>query len=190
MSLQPRAPAEDGVTLVELLVYSILLVTVLLMVGTIMISTQNIGLIVRESTTTASAAQLAATSIETGVRNATAVKLTDIGDDQMLQVRTVGSDPNTVVWRCQSWYFSAAAGTIRFLSSASDAVPVASPTGEPTNWGLLVNNVDPSTRTGIFTPSGNSITMEFHGTAAGSAPVVIRTSVVLRPEPLESASCF
>jgi hypothetical protein len=190
MSPQPRASAENGVTLVELLVYSVLLVTVLLIVGTIMISTQNIGLIVRESTTTASAAQLAATSIETGVRNATAVKLTDIGDDQLLQVRTAGADPNNVVWRCQSWYFSDSAGTIRYLSSASDAVPVASPIGEPTNWGLLVNNVEPSSGSGIFTQSGNSITMDFHGTTADSAPVVIRTSVVPRTESLESASCF
>lgn len=190
MPRRPQASSEDGLTLIELLVYSILLVVVLLIVGTILISTQNIGLIVRESTTTASAAQLAATSIESGVRNATAVKLTDIGSDQMLQVRTAGTDPNAPTWRCQTWYFSDSAGTIRSLSSASDAVAVASPTSEPTSWGLLAGNIEPSSGTGIFTQSGNSITMNFHGTTDDTAPVVISTSVALRTAFLESASCF
>lgn len=185
-----RATEDSGLTLVELIVYSILLVTVLLIVGTILISTQNIGLVVRESTTTASAAQLAATSIESGVRNASAVKLTDIGDDQLLQVRTAGADPDSVAWHCESWYYSESAGTIRFTMSASDAVAVASPSSEPTNWGLLVSKVEPSSGSGIFTQSGNSITIDFHGTTEDSAPVVIRTSVALRTAFLESASCF
>lgn len=182
--------AEGGFTLVELLVYSALLVMVLLIVGTMMISSQNIGLIVRESTTTASAAQLAATSIESGVRNATAVRLTNSGNDQLLQVRTAGSDPNSADWHCQSWYFSESAGTIRYASSTSDATPVASPTTEPPNWGLLASKIEPSSGSDIFTQSGNSITMDFHGTTEDSAPVVIRTSVVLRTGFLESASCF
>lgn len=177
-------------TLVELLVYSILLVTVLLIVGTILISTQTIGLIVRESTTTTSAVQVAATSIEYGVRNATGARLTSVGSDQLLQVRTAGADPDNVTWRCESWYFSNSAGTIRWSSTASDTVAVASPTSEPTSWGLLASNIEPTSGTGIFTRSGNSIMMNFHGTTEDSAPVVINTSVVLRTAFLESASCF
>lgn len=177
-------------TLVELIIYSLLLVTVLLIVGTMLISSQNIGLIVRESTTTASAAQIAATSIEWGVRNATAVQLTTSGNDQLLQVRTAGSDPNSPTWRCQSWYYSDSAGTIRSMSSTSDATPVASPVSEPSGWSLLASKIEPSSGSTIFTQSGNSITMDFHGTTEDSAPVVIRTSVVLRTGFLESASCF
>lgn len=185
-----RESAEDGVTLIELLIYSVLLVSVLIIVGTIMISTQNIGVMVRNSTTTTSAAQLAANAIESGVRNATAVRLTDVGNDQLLQVRTAGSDPDDVTWRCEAWYFSSSAGTIRFIATASDAVPVTAPGTEPTTWSLLASRIVPSSGNDIFTQDGNSIMIDYHGTTEDTAPVVIRTSVALRTGIMESASCF
>lgn len=190
MSRMRHEVTDDGFTLVELLVYSVLLVAVLLIVGTIMISTQNIGLMVRESTTTASAAQLAATSIESGVRNATALRLTTVGDDQLLEVRSAGANPDDVTWRCEAWYFSSSSGTIRFIATSSDAVPVTAPSTEPTTWSLIASNIAPSSGDDIFTQDGNSIMIDYHGTTEDSAPVVISTSVALRTGILESASCF
>lgn len=179
-----------GLTLIELLVYSILLVSVLLIVGSIIISSLAVERAVRESTTSTSTAQLAATSIESGVRNATAVELIPVGSDQVLMARTAGADPSSVEWVCQAWYYSSGSGTIRMTTSASDATPVAMPTSEPASWALLASNIIAPTSGVIFTNSGNSVTIYFQATATNSEPVDIRSSSVLRAGPLESASCF
>lgn len=180
---------DDGLTLVELIVYGILLISVLLIVGSIMISTLGVERVVRESTTATTAAQLAATSIETGVRNSSAVNLSSVGSDQLLVARTAGTGA-TVAWRCQAWYYSAASGTIRTTSSASDAAPIAAPTAEPTTWTLLASNIDAPTSGVIFTNSGNSVTIYFQATTDDSEPVDIRSSSVVRAGAWESASCF
>lgn len=181
---------DDGLTLVELLVYSILLAMVLLIVGSIMISTLGIERIVRESTTTTSDAQLAATAIEAGVRNSTAVQLTDIGDDQLLVARTAGTDPATLSWRCEAWYFSKSAGTIRTTATTSDSAPITVPASEPTSWTLLASNIEPPASGVTFTHSGNSVTIYFQGITADAQPVDIRSSSVVRAGAWESASCF
>ena len=180
----------DGFTLIELIVYGILLVSVLLIVGSIMISTLGVERIVRESTTATTAAQLAATSIETGVRNSSAVELTAIGSDQLLVARTAGTTPGSIAWRCQAWYYSAAAGTIRSTTSSSDSAPISVPTGEPTAWSLLTSNIVAPTSGAIFTNSGNSVTIYFQATTDDSEPVDIRSSSVVRAGAWESASCF
>ncbi|HRN30287.1 MAG TPA: hypothetical protein PK890_11395, partial [Terrimesophilobacter sp.] len=113
------------------LIYGILLVSVLLIVGSILISTLGIERMVRESTIATSNAQLTATSIENGVRNATAVNLTAVGSDQVLMARTAGADPFSLSCVCRAWYYSAANGTIRTTTSANDSTPIASPTADP-----------------------------------------------------------
>lgn len=181
---------SDGLTLIELIIYGILLASLLLIVGSIIISTLGVERIVRESTTATTAAQLAATSIETGVRNSTAVNLASVGSDQLLVARTAGTDPNSIAWRCQAWYFSAATGTIRTTSSASDSAPIVTPSSEPTTWALLASNIVAPTSGVIFTNSGNSVTIYFQATTEDSPPVDIRSSSVVRAGAWESASCF
>lgn len=180
-----------GLTLIELIVYSMLLMGVLVIVGSIMMSTLSIDRVVRDSTQSATAAQLAATSVEAGVRNATDAKLTDIGADQLLVVRTVGSDPNAVSWKCMAWYFSASAGTLRTTTTASDAVAVGVPASEPTTWTLLASGIAAPGSGAIFTHSGNSVTLYFVATTHDSGPLDIRSSSVLRAGATElSQSCF
>src|SRR5690606_727777 len=113
-----------GFTLVELIIYGLLAVGILLTVGTILIGSMNIERTVRESTSVANAAQLAARSIESGVRNASAVTLSSVGDDQLLMARTAGTDPDSITWQCIAWYFSSDSGTIRQMSTASDTVSI------------------------------------------------------------------
>lgn len=180
----------DGLTLVELIVYGIILSTVLLIVGSILVSSLSIQRVVQESTEATTAAQLAVTSIEAGVRNASAVNLTSVGSDQLLEVRTVGSDPSSAVWRCQAWYYSAANGTLRMTSTASDATSVTAPTAEPNTWILLTSNISAPTSGVIFTNSGNSVTIYFQATTKDSEPVDIRSSSVVRAGVWESGSCF
>lgn len=183
--------ADDGFTLVELLVYSLLLVGVLLIVGTIMISSLSIEQMVRTSTQTASSAQLAATSLESGVRNATAAKVETVdGTDKVLLARTAGNDPDTVTWHCAAWYFSASAGTIRHTAMSSDSTPVAIPTEEPQDWALLTGGIEAVGSSEVFSFSGKTLTIEFQGTSDSMSPVLIKSSSVVRAGAWESASCF
>lgn len=182
---------SDGLTLIELMVYSVLLVSVLLIVGTIMISTLSIERVVRESAQTTTDAQLAATSIEVGVRNASDAKLTNIGADQLLVVRTVGNDPNSVAWKCMAWYFSASSGTIRTTSTTNDATAVPVPASEPASWTLLASGISAPGSGVIFTHSLNTVTLYFVANTDGSGPLDIRSSSVLRAGASEvSQSCF
>lgn len=181
---------ESGFTLVELLVYGMLLVTVLLVVGSIIVSSLAIERTVRESTSATTTAQLAATFIEAGVRNATAVSLVSVGSDQMLIARTAGATPASVTWQCQAWYFSASSGTIRMTTSSSDAVAIGVPAAEPTTWALLATNIVAPASGVIFTNSGNSVTIYFQAVTDDAEPVDIRSSSVVRAGMWESASCF
>ncbi|HRN28265.1 MAG TPA: hypothetical protein PK781_02015 [Terrimesophilobacter sp.] len=187
---EPRVASDDGLTLVELLVYSLLLVGVMLIVGTIMISSLNIEQMVRTSTQSASSAQLAASSIESGVRNGTAVAVEHEGDDRVVLVRTAGSDPATVTWHCAAWYFSESAGTIRYSQSASDASPITVPSSEPLDWALLASGVEAVESNEVFSFSGGTLTIEFQGTSDSMQPVLIKSSSVVRAGTWESASCF
>ena len=183
---------DSGLTLVELIVYSLLLVSVLLIVGTIMISTLNLERIVRETTLTASEAQIATTTIESGVRNASHVDLTTIGDDQLLRVRTVGSTPGSAQWSCRGWYYSDSTNTLRSTRTANDSIEIAAPTGEPTGWTLLATGVTPAALAGIFglDAATNSVTIDFQGITEDSSPIAIHTSVTPRVVSAEETTCF
>lgn len=190
MTKTERQSTEEGLTLVEVLVYSLLLVGVLVIVGTIMISTLSIERMVRETTESTSAAQLAATAIESGVRNGTAIDLETVGDDRVLLARTAGSDPGSVTWHCAAWYFSESAGTIRYSRSASDSSPIPIPTAEPQDWALLASGIETVESNEVFSFSGGTLNIEFQGTTDSMQPVLIKSSSVVRAGAWERASCF
>lgn len=181
--------SDDGLTLVELLVYTVLLGVILGIVASIMISTQQVERLIRGSATAATSAQLAAGSITWGIRNATAMKLLDVGTDQLLLARVAGSDPSSVSYTCQAWYFASTARTIRHTATASDTVPVTPPAAEPTTWTLLATDVEAPSGS-AFAVVGSELTISFDGLAADTAPTSITTSVAPRAAFPESASCF
>src|SRR5690606_34406807 len=124
-------------------------------------------------------------------RNATDAKLTDIGADQLLVVRTVGSDPNAVSWKCMAWYFSASAGTLRTTTTASDAVAVGVPASEPTTWTLLASGIAAPGSGAIFCPVVNRVSVYVVATTHGSGPLDISSSSGLWAGAIElSQSCF
>src|SRR5690554_6261012 len=88
---------EDGLTLPELIIYSLLAVVVLGIVGNILIQSLKIETAVRAVTETTTQAQLGAYAVQTGIRNASDFKVTDNGSDQLLVARTAGSGA-TLTW--------------------------------------------------------------------------------------------
>lgn len=191
---------ERGFTLIELLVYSVLSIVVLLTVGGILINSLSAERVVKDSTESATAAQLVTQSVSHGVRNASAVWLSEpTAGGQLLTVRTLGSESaNPTRWFCQAWYFDG--DEIRFTSSA---VAIPEPTAVTAlTWTLLASDVSdgPAATGDILTvptmvPPRRQVDMDFTVDTGGGSPVRIKTSTVSRqpllPTEVEiSAPCF
>jgi len=180
---------EAGFSLVELIVYSALLVVV----GAIVVGFFASGLTtvthVREVTSASTAAQVVADSVQTNIRNATDFQLTTpAGTDQFLVARTAQRDP-TLAWGCVAWYYSAAAdGKIYFRQSpAAIVVPTAA---ELATWTLVDTGVTPVSGSTIFTANAQQLTMNFLSAAGTRPPAVISSSATSRAGASGNLTCF
>ena len=94
---------ERGFTLVELLIYSMLMVVVLAIVGGMIVSFTSTSKTVGSITQVSTSGQLAAQSVERGIRNASDFRLTTpTGTDQLLIARTAGGGTD-LTWKCAAW---------------------------------------------------------------------------------------
>lgn len=180
--------SEDGLTLIELIVYGVLLVLVLAVVGGILISTLLVGSQVRDSTLKTSEAQLVAKSLETGIRNSSAFEVTDLVDDQLLMARTAGSE-QPLVWRCTAWYYSAAEQTMYYLRSDTPITPPLS-AADVAGWLVLGERIVPTSPTRIFTRVDSQLEIAFEGHTPDSAVVTVNSSAAARAGVWETAPCF
>jgi type II secretory pathway pseudopilin PulG len=175
MTTPTEHDSERGFTLVELLIYSLLLLVVLGIVGAMLASTVSTSKTVDSVTSASTAAQIVSESVVRGVRNASDFQLTTpTGTDQLLVARTaLGSA--TISWVCTAWYYSAAGGgTIRYTTSPT-AIPAAPTAAQLASWQLLDTGVVPATGTGVFTAAGAQLNLAFNG-LAGTRPAVSITS--------------
>ncbi|WP_434318397.1 prepilin-type N-terminal cleavage/methylation domain-containing protein [Leifsonia sp. P73] len=187
---QPTDPRrDDGFTLVELVIAAMLLVLVLSVVGAIMSSLSQTSKTVNSMTSTSTSAQLAAESIERGIRNSSDFLLTNpTGTDQMLVARTAQGN-TTLTWTCVAWYYSSAnGGSIRYTMSPS---AIATPTAATlSQWTLLATGVAPSSGTGIFSGSSPQLTIGFNGQSTGAGNVTISSTVVSRAGSSGTPACY
>ena len=183
MSLRARiARDETGVSMAELLIYCLLLGGVLALVGTLFINQLRTEDTVSGVVDATTSAQLAARSIETGVRNSsdfTTPALT--GSDQLLLARVVGEDG---LWKCRAWYYSDSEGTIRTMSSSSAIPATAWSATNLKTWTLLTDGVMPAkgaaTTANIWTKSATTLSLNFRVNAGNNPPATIITSTVSR----------
>ena len=91
-----RLDGDDGITLMELVVTSMLSVIILLIVGSLLINGLRGQHSVTAITTATNDSQLIATTIQADIRNSTAVKTTAVGSDQFVIAR-VARGTSTVV---------------------------------------------------------------------------------------------
>lgn len=179
---------EDGLGLVELLIYTALTLIILSAVGGVVVSMVSVQNQVMGSANSAEQAQLISRSINAGVRNSTAVDLQVVNvSDQILRVRTA-SAANTAVWSCQAWYFNAADQSLRMKTSVSS---IATPSQEQlATWTLLASGVAPVQGSTIFLLNGVKLSIIFSERVANETPIIIRTSVSQRGGVRISAPCF
>ena len=183
-----RLRSEQGLGLVEFIIYAALTLTILSALGGVVISMVSVQNQVMDSANAAEQAQLISRSVNSGVRNATAVDLQTVNSvDQILRVRTA-SGASTAVWSCQAWYFSSVSKSLRMKTSAT---AIANPTQQDLDgWTLLASGVTAPQGQQIFLMSGSKLSLAFAEQKAKETPIIIRTSVSQRGGVRISAPCF
>jgi prepilin-type N-terminal cleavage/methylation domain-containing protein len=189
MTRRTDSRPDKGFTMIELVIAMMLLVLVLAIVGAMIASLSSTSKTVRSITATSSSAQVAAESIERGIRNSSDFLLTNpSGTDQMLVARTARGT-TTLTWVCVAWYYSAAnGGTIRYTSSPS---AIATPSGATlATWTLLSRGVTPTTGSAIFSGSSPTLSFSFNGTSSGGGPVAITSTALSRAGSSGTPACY
>ena len=181
-------------TLVELLVYSLLLVVVLTVAGGIIINALTSQQTVSAVTSAASAGQLVSASVEQGIRNASAFKVeTPTAFGQLLRSRTVRvTDAGVSTWQCTAWFRKANGDFYAKTSSSIIAVPAVA--ADLATWTLVATGVGlPSGTAQAFTGTSSQLSLAVSVNAGDAKPVLISTTIVSRPQTdtgTAPTSCF
>lgn len=191
-----RKATDGGFTLVELSIASGLTVIILTIVGGILISGLRTQESTRGVTQAANTAQQIVHSVQSGVKNASAITVTSnaVTGTQLLMVRTVSSDPNSTVASCQAWYYSPTNGGVVYTNKTTPAATITLPSGGPQGvWTILgtgVSPADPNTGKVFNAPNGGRVELKFD-VAAGSHPyVLINTMTYSSQSTTVSSPCF
>ncbi|HEV7564859.1 MAG TPA: hypothetical protein VGO31_02745 [Microbacteriaceae bacterium] len=182
--------SERGITLVELLIYSMLLVLVLSVVGGILTSTTRTSKTVGSITQATTAGQLVASSVESGIRNSSDFQLTTpAGTDQLLIARTAKGGA-TLTWMCAAWYYSATGTGSIYYTTSPTAIPALPTATDLSHWTLLDRGVSPISGTGIFVATAEQLTITFKGLAGTHSPVNITSSSFSRAGATGVPACY
>lgn len=202
-SIRPSlARDESGFTLTEMLVASLLFAFIFIIAGGIFIASLGVQRTVSDVTSATVDVQLAAQSIDKGVKNAVALELTgDTGaptglptGDLMLvaEVATGSGDADAIVYNCQAWYFDSSAGELRWR--ATSLAEVTAPTATAlAGWTLLADRVTPIVPQSVFTHSGATVGVAYEATVDENSPVAIEfstTSLSGAPQDESDSTCI
>lgn len=181
-----RPSSNAGFTLVELLVYSVLMIVVLLIVGGFLISSLRAQNTVANATQASSAGQLVSRSVGHGVRNAISLSYSPagIGVPEKLTALTMSSDGTLI---CQAWAFDG--DEVRTTTSAGKISTSVS------TWTLLGDGMQVHTTMGatsLFTKvNEDQVDLNLKVLVTGSEPVLVQTTAVSRqPISMTGAPCF
>lgn len=183
--------SEAGFTLIELLVSTFLLSLLLVIVGSILISSLRTQQAVSTVSTAATTAQSVASVIGDRIRNSSEFRVsTPTGTDQLIVARTAGTG-TALDWVCYGWYYSAASGgSIRMTTTVPGTKIVAPTAAQLATWTLIASGITPRSGTSIFSASGSQLTIAFNATTGGRAPVAIVFSTARLTGAQEAGTCY
>jgi prepilin-type N-terminal cleavage/methylation domain-containing protein len=188
--IRRRLRRDDGFTLTEMIAAAAIFSLVSLALGGVMISITNAQTQVTTSTSATSMAQATADSIDSGVRNASALNLEASGSDQLLVAKVAGAG-TTLTWHCRGWFYSSSDGGKIWMTQTADGTKITVPdAAELASWTLLVDGVTPSSGSTVFTRSGSSVEVGFLVAVTGTSPVQMDFTTTSLLGVSEDASCF
>ncbi|MET4638620.1 hypothetical protein [Mycetocola sp. 2940] len=183
---------ESGMSLVELLVYSVLSIVVLTLVGSVLTAALRSEQQVRSLSEATSLGQLVSRSVEEGIRNASSIDPPNESDvnGELLRARVaIGASAGAVKWECQAWYFAPSTGS--FYSARDDSGAIAAPTSlndlKSSPWTFLGKGIHRADGESAFfgwvgETAGNSgrVVLRFKVSSKGTDLVLIPNTVVRR----------
>lgn len=149
---------DRGFTLSEVIVVGVVTTIILMAIGGMYLSTLQAERTISALSETTTSAQLAARSIDYGVRNGVVLQPLQEGTDggQLLAVCTAGAATGAPVYKWQAWYYSPAdGGEIRTRTFDNDTAPSTPDADELATWTLLLSGVEH--RPDASDPSGEGL---------------------------------
>lgn len=183
---EPQTRSTRGFTLIELVVSLALGTLVLLIVGSLFVSSLNAESSVRDSARSSNSGQLIADSFTHDVRAARRLVVeTPFAGSCLLRAELV-DDPLTAPGsvRFAAWYFGN--GEIRSRHLATP-IPVPVTAADVSGWTLLADEVDPLGTTPVFTPNDFGADLTFQVAGGNGTAVLIQTTARSR-QPIPTAS--
>lgn len=194
---------DSGLTLTELIVYSMLLGFVMLIVATVLVRTLQTQRDVSAISGANNDAQLAFSRVERDIRNAAQAKIAHGGAVLLLTTREA-SDTDVNRWRCVGYFYDKDGQTLRRTSAATGSVTTAAAaTGTlaaakslASSWTTLLEDTT-SIGARAFGAvdgtvlSGGQIAAKLRtATLDGRKPVELTTSTNLRAQSTAGTVCF
>jgi Tfp pilus assembly protein PilW len=184
-----RPRADDGFTMVELIVAASLGVLVILVVGGLMYSGSTTERSVRTLSAATANGQLASANVEKSIRNSSAFKVVNVpGGDQFLIARIAGS-ASALTWTCSAWYFSAADKTLRTMTSNSLILQPATVAAQR-SWTLLSDGLIPAGGSVVFLAGGSRLTITFQVDSGNGPDVAFVSSIASQTGQTGSTPCY
>jgi prepilin-type N-terminal cleavage/methylation domain-containing protein len=150
-SVKELVKSEDGYTLTELLIASVIGLIIIIAAGGLLVAG------IHTQTTVGSTAAVTRTSTQVynaltaGIRNSIAISVTTVNtNDQIVRAKTLFvNSSGTQTWTCRAWYYSSTNQKI-YASNTSATTLVATPTAaQLATWHVLGTSV---TKTSATTP--------------------------------------
>lgn len=189
--------SDEGVTLVELLVYSVLLVGMMTLVGTILINTMwtNHHILRLNEASNHSQSQLEAIAL--AVRNASDVEVRDSGNLLLVKRRSTLESTVPTAGVCSGWYFNPATGN---LHAAHDPA-TDSPTGRTaaaatspsaaSNWPVMIEGVAALDGPQVFTQTSDGVQIGMAvDTSRDRKSVEFQTEATIRAKSTLPGACW
>jgi len=185
MSRLVGARDEQGVSLIELMIYMSLLVIVSILAGSILISGLRGQRDISNVGSATSQAQLITSSVEAGIRSASTfdVSTTTVGQRLIARVGTFTA-AGTATWQCRAWLFTTDKRLLTLSSTSGTVAAPANLAAAVSGWTLLASNVSIAAgSSALFTESGTApksiLTIAAQvGVAGGTGnPAIVQTQV-------------
>lgn len=196
---------DSGMSLAELVVYSVLLGVVLVIIGSLLIRTLFTQRDVRGRAEAGNTAQVTFSSLERTIRNARGAEVDLDGDLLVVLERVAVSTSDANRWRCVGYYVDDSAGVIRRVQSTTGGATLAVTTAgsdsamrtQAATWPAIVEDAGAIAGVRAFGPGDSvyakntviqiSLRAEV---GAGKQPVELNSSVSLRPQSGASLTCY